>query len=608
LYLPLQEMRMSFRTAIRFGVSLMMVIFAAVTSPLTYTWVAAQQSGYVVVSLRSDLMTMNPFTYALTDEYSVLELVYDPLYRMAPNGSFVPWLAERVEVLDNGTTWIFHIRKGVKWHDGSELTAEDVAFTFELTLKYRFPRRADIWQAVDSVQVLDPYTVEVRLKYPYAAFPSALSNFFIVQKKQWQNVSDPLTYTNFDRPIGTGPFKWVERRPGDYVKLQANLDYWAGRPSIEGVIFKIYTSSDAAYMAVLNGEIDAMNNLFIPPNLVDQALQQASNNPAIRIHFRKPSFFGYLTYMLTKYPFSIKEFREAMVYAINVTALIDVVYGGHADPGNMGTIPPVLRDWYRPGLEKEKLYPFNLSKAAEILDKLGFIDRDGDGVRETPNGTKLEFDVLVSSIYPDRIRMVEMIRDWFKQVGIKLNIVVLDHRTVAARLLNRQFDLVMIGIWMGVDPDSWFNVLSCSTAVNGSFNSAMYCNPEVDQLLEVQRMAMNAAQRREIVWKLQEVVANDIPYIVLVHIHEAYAYRVDRFTGWVLSDLLQPANFWSFTSLKPATSPTTTPTTISASNVQSVTSSTAGLGSISTLSIAVAVIIAVAVVAPAVYIVLRKRR
>ena len=569
----------------RSGLRYLAFLLVAVIALATFTpLVGAQEKYYVKVSLRSDLLTMNPFMQSLTDEYSVMELVYDTLFRQAPNGSFVPWLAEKVEIKDGGETWIFHIRKGVKWHDGTELTAEDVAFTLNYTVRYRFPTRSTVWQPIEEVKVLDKYTVTVKLKYPYAAFPSALANLFIVKKEKWEKIEDPMTYSNFENPIGTGPFKWGERKPGDYIRLDANPDYWAGPPKIDGVIFKIFKSSDAAYMATVKGEIDAMNNLFIPPHLIKKAEEEVKKNPALGLHFRKPIYFQYITVMLNKYPFSIKKFREAMLYAIDVNTMVKVVYGGHADPGSLGTLPPVFGEmpqkWYRPGLEKEKLYPFNLTKAKEILDELGFIDRDGDGVRETPNGTKLEFELLASSIYPDRVRIAELVRDWFKEIGIKINVKVLDHRTVVTRFLNREFDMVVIGIWLS-EPDDWFLVLHSSGAVKGSFNAAMYKNPEVDKLLEEQRYTVDVEKRREILWKLQELVAKDIPYLVLVHIHEAYLYRVDRFKGWVLSKIMAPAQFWSFINLEPiekevgpGPAPTATPASPSTSTPSTMSPTT----------------------------------
>jgi peptide/nickel transport system substrate-binding protein len=550
----------------------LVMLSCIILSPSFIISEAQVSRDYVIVSLRSDLLTMNPFMQSLIDEFSVMELVYDTLYRQALNGSFIPWLPDQVEISENGTLWRFHIRGNVYWHDGKPLTAEDVEFTLNYTVKYRFPTRSNVWEPIERVW-REGDNVYVKLKYPYAAFSAALASLFIVPKHIWENITDPMTFSNFDNPIGSGPFIWESRKAGDYVQLKANPNYWAGPPKIKGVIFKIYGSSDAAYTATVNGEIDAMNNLFIPPLLLSKALDQVKADPALRIHFRRPVYFQYLTFSLEKYPFSIKEFREAMLYAINVTDIVERVYLGYADPGSLGTLPPVFGDmpekWYRPGLEKEKIYPFNLTKANEILDSLGF-KRGPDGVRVTPNGTRLEYELLVSSIYPDRIRIAEMIRDWFAQVGIKINVATLDHRTVVSKLLNREFQMIIIGIWLS-DPDDWFLLLHSSSAVKGGFNTADYKNPAVDKLLEEQRKTVDVETRRKILWELQEKVAQDIPYIPLVHIREGYLYRVDKVSGWQLSQLFQPANFWSFISLQyvtatptvtttPSPTPTTTPT------------------------------------------------
>ena len=552
-------------------ISLSILSLSAMISVNTY---AQRPEGYLVTSLRTDLSTMNPFMTAYVEESQILDLVYDKLFRRALNGSMVPWLAYKVEVEENGTLWKFYIRDGVKWHDGVPLTAEDVEYTFNLTVAYKFPRRANIWQAIDKVW-RDGNVVYVKLKYPYAYFSDALDSLWIIPKHIWSKISDPMTFSNFDNPIGSGPFIWVERRAGDYVSLKANENYWAGAPKIKGVVFKLYGTADAAYQATLKGEIDSMNILFVPPHLIPKAVEEVSRNPALKIHMREPLYFQYMTYSVKRYPFSLREFREAMLYAINVTEIVDVVYGGYAKPGSLGTYAPVLAEmpgnFYRPGLEKEKLYPFNLSRAREILDQLGF-KPGSDGVRVSPNGTRLEFDLLVSSIYPDRVRIAEMIRDWFSEIGIKLNVKVLEHRTVGSTLLSHNFDLVIIGIWMS-DADGWFNLLHSSAAVKGGFNTADYVNPEVDKLLEEQRQTIDLDKRREILWKIQEIVARDIPYVPLVHIYEAYVYRVDRFDGWQLSKIVMPVNFWTMMSLQLVSQKTQTTQTPQATTLATQTQS-----------------------------------
>lgn len=588
----------------------MLIVITLFTSVLGQAISVLSQApeGYVVVSLRSDLLTMNPFMQSLIDEFSVMELVYDTLYRQALNGSFVPWLAEKVEVLDGGILWRFTIRKGVTWHDGKPLTAEDVEFTLNYTVKHRFPTRSNVWEPIERVW-REGDTVVVRLKYPYAAFPAALAALFIVPKHIWRNVEDPMTFSNFENPIGSGPFMWQERKAGDYVILKANPNYWGGAPKISGVIFKVFGTADAAYIATVKGEIDSMNNLFIPPILLGRAIDEVKANPALRLHFRKPIYFQYLTFSLRRYPFSLREFRKALLYAINVSEIVSTVYLGRADMGSLGTLPPVFGEmperWYRPGLEKEKVYPFNLTKAREILDLLGF--KPGpDGIRVTPNGTRLEFELIVSSIYPDRIRIAEMIRDWLATLGIKINVNVLDHRTVVSRVLNREFVMAILGIWLS-EPDDWFLILHSSGAVKGGFNSAEYCDPEVDMLLEEQRKAVDVELRRNLLWQLQEKVAREIPYIPLVHIHEGYVYRVDRFTNWQTSLIFGPANFWSFIALTRAVQPVTpTPTSpaVATPAVTPVAAEPVGIAPVIAAASAAVVIVA----ALAAYLLMKRRR
>jgi len=501
--------------------------------------------GTVRVPEFADVGTLNQFMATTTWEFEIIDLVYDPLVIMAPDMSFVGRLAKDWEVSEDGLTWTFYLYENATWHDGVPVTAEDCKFTYDLWLEYKMGRLADLVDMVNSTEALDDYTFVLHLNYPYAPLLTRLVQAqYIVPKHIWENVDDPTTFSNMEHPIGSGPFKFVERAPGQYIKLAANPDYHLGRPFVDYIIWPIISNPDAMLMAFMAGEIDAVT-WTIPYSTVEN--MKTVENPHIKLVEIAETGARYLIFQCTRYPTNQTWFRHVVAHCINVTEVVETVYQGYADPGNNGRISPALTKYYNPDTEKEKMYPYNLTRAAELLDEHGFIDIDGDGWREDDHGNKLELTLYSPAYDPCRVRWGEMLTEGLAAVGIKVNYQPLEWTALVDYLNSANFDMLIIGGVGSTDPDLLYGLYH----TEGGWNKGRtnYSNPELDQLLEQQRKMINETERIVLIKQIQVEIAKEIPLLNVVHQHFIFAYRDDRIAGWVTGPLHSPDNFFSFMNI-----------------------------------------------------------
>lgn len=262
-----------------------------------------------------------------------------------------------------------------------------------------------------------------------------------------------------------------------------------------------------------------------------------------------------------RYPTSETLFRRAVHHLINVTEVVNVIYQGYALPGSLGRIPPNLSPWANPNLPpKEVEYPFSLEKAKQLLDQLGLKDVDGDGWREKPNGEKLKLTIYSPNYDPLRVRWADMIAENLKKVGINVEHVPLEWTTLVNKLTSGDFDMLVIGGVGDLDPDILYDIFH----TKGGWNNGKCSFPDLDPLLEKQRFETNVTKRIEIVWEIQNKLAEYVPLLNTVHQQFIFAYRVDNFDGWVLGPFLSPDNFFTYMNIynvKLVRTPTPTPTT-----------------------------------------------
>lgn len=515
--------------------------------------------GTLRIPMMGEAGTLNPLTFTTSWEYMIIDNVYDTLVVLTPDLKFVGRLAESWELLPDGKTWVFRLFRNAKWHDGRPVTAEDVAFTYNLLAEVGNKTRwASIAILIERAEVVDTYTVKIHLKNAYAPFMLRIAGrVYILPKHIWSNIGNVIEYKN-ENPIGSGPFVYVEHVPQQYHRLKANENYHLGRPLIEGVIFPIISDPDAMLLAFSKGEIDAVT-WSIPYASIDRVLAI----PHAKLHAVSETGARFMYFNCQRYPTSETKFRQAVHHLINITEVVEVIYLGYALPGSLGRLPQTLQPWANPNLPpKEKLYPFSLERAAKLLDELGLKDVDGDGWRETPAGEKLKLTIYSPVYDPLRVRWADILTLNLRAIGINIEHQPLEWTTLVSKLTSRDFDMLVIGGIGDLDPDILYDLFH----TNGGWNMGKCSFPDLDELLERQRYATNINERIAIVWRIQEKLAEYVPLLNAVHQQFIFAYRTDSFDGWMVGPFTSPDNFFSYMNLysvklakPPVPTPTSTP-------------------------------------------------
>lgn len=522
----------------------LVLVALTVAAPLAMS-VHAQDTGVVLAT--PAWKTLNPLTYRTVYDDIVLGKIYDTLVKKWVDGVTIkPELAASWEFKHEGNNkvLVFHLRKDVVWHDGQPLTADDVVYTINLVRSkpqaYIAPSKY-VYEGLLDVTEPDKYTVELTYDATKAAADrfllEAFTTLYIVPKHVWEKLSD--TTTSLSKPedmIGCGPFKVIEVKPGQYVKLVAFDKYFRGKPEVDSLLIKVVSDRNTFAMMVNTGEVDAGYFYFFG-KLLESLQKTVANNPNIKI-YRCPSTSIHMLVLNThKSFFQNVEFRRAIAYAINVTAIVTKYYGKDgAILGTMGFLGPRFGN-YSYYVPKEKVYPYNPDLAKKILDKLGYKDVNGDGWRETSDGKPLVIDMITrapgDSFFRDAI--ADEIANYLAKVGIKVQVEKLASSVYWSRWGKMSYDMAIVGYVPGSPLAlSWF-----TTGDPG--NVVKYSNPVYDALVS----KFITSGDPKYAWEAEKILIKECFLIGLYHPIVATPYRVDKFKDWVASPVGLTAGYWS---------------------------------------------------------------
>jgi peptide/nickel transport system substrate-binding protein len=480
-----------------------------------------QQISELKIAVPTDAGPLNIYS---TSVDFMTELVFDKLYGPSPYvDDPQPWLAESAEQLDD-LNWVVKVRSGVKWHDGTPFTAEDVKFTYEYYRdgpQNRHSHHVSDVPKIDTIELLDENTVKFTCAY---ACPSLKTVTFadlpILAKHIWEGVENPRKYT--DLAIGTGPYKLVEYVPDQYYKFEANGDFFMVKPVVDTLYMPIIKDQTAMFNALRAGEIDAAAK-SVPPELLSTfngaANLKVTTTPELTIAELRTNY--------ERFPLNIHEFRNALSLAIDRQTITDIVLLGHARPAFQG-YPHPDSPWTNPDLST----PFDAEKSKSIMDSLKLIDRDGDGIRESEDGKKLDIQLAVSSAEPTFIRTAELLKEQFLNVGINLKVDVMDAGTLSGISSERNFDLIIgnIGAHGVADPDQFI----MSHRANYLWKLGLEY-PEMDALFEKWKDEPTIEGRKLISFDMQELFNQQPTALVLYYPEQNWAYRSDVFDSWIES-------------------------------------------------------------------------
>lgn len=488
--------------------------------------------------------TLNPGSAILSEAYTIFGLVYDSMYKLNLDGTFSLGVAESVERSADGLVYTYKIREGVKFHDGQSMTAKDIKFSYDLYKAHEdFPYINSYTAYIESTEAPDDNTIVLTLSEAIPNIESQLVFMYVLPEHIWKDHAEgsaTVEFENFEM-IGTGPFKIIEYKQNEFVRLGANKDHFETPPKVDEVIFQTFESQDVLVQAIKSGQVDMITEM--PATAVEtlkaeanvKVLNGAPFAPAVSdIIFNQitpencPTGDGGLC---TGHPaLQDRNVRLALAHATNKQKLIDVVLLGYGTPG-LTLIPDGLGFWYNDTL---KDYEFDTAKANQMLDDAGYADTDGDGVREMPDGSQpLILRVNWPSDSIDAPRQAELLSEMWAEVGVKTELQATDPDALTAQCCPAfDFDVILWGWGSDPDPSLLLGVQTTAEIPTG-YNETGYSNPEFDALYDQQAVELNLEARKEIVWKMQEIAFNDVVYIIPYYEQSIQAYRTDKFTGWL---------------------------------------------------------------------------
>jgi len=488
--------------------------------------------------------SLNPGVWYLAEAYEIIFLVYDSLIATNLRNQAVPQLAREWSVAEDGKTWTFKLHEGAKWHDGTPLTAEDVVFTYQMIQGFdSFGLIKDYTTLIERVEAPDPTTVVIAFEDTVANTDERFSGVPILPKHIWEQFEseqEALEFENLEM-IGSGPFRMAEYRPGEFTRLTAVKDHYLSPPKIDEVIYRVFGNDDAMVQALRTGEVD----LIIPPETVIRTLQ---NDPNIRVEIGDALSLTDIIFNVTEpencppedgqctgHP-ALRDVRvrQALAHATDKQQLIDVVKLGLASPG-LGLVMPGHGEAFHAELQD---YAYDVARANQILDEAGYADTDGDGVREMPGDPsrplRLRFSYPSDQFGADGTRFAETLSAMWREAGVELNVQPLEADALTSVCCPAfDFDVILWGWGAGVDPASLLYILTTEQIPTGVSETG-YSNPEYDALYEQQLVTVDREQRKELLFKMQEIIMRDVPYIIPYYGQAVEAYRADRFQGWVI--------------------------------------------------------------------------
>jgi peptide/nickel transport system substrate-binding protein len=449
----------------------------------------------ITIAVRSGPTTLDPVQAADEISQRIGQLIFRPLVDWGNDLRVHPALAERYDSPDP-LTYVFHLRRGVKFHDGHELTSRDVVYTFAQFLDPNFvsPMKG-AYRQLAAVTAVGDYVVEFTLKEPFAAFP--------IQLVQPPVVPAGAAAAMRVHPIGTGPYRFVRHDPDDQVVLAAFDDYFEGPPQNAGLVVKVVPDDTMRGVELRKGSTDMVIN-DLPPDIVYQ-LQKSGQFVVDRAAGLD---FSYLGFNMRDPVVRDTRVRHAIAYAIDRDAIVRHLRRDLARPA-AGLVPE--QAWaFEPGV---RTFTRDRERAKQLLDEAGYRDPDGDGP-----SPRLRLLLKTSTNEETRLQST-VIQDQLRQVGIDLEIRSYEFATYFADIVRGNFQIFTL-IWTGgalVDPDMLRRVFHSQQIPPAGYNRGYYRNAELDRVIDLATRALDEDERRRLYREAQKIIAEDAPYIPLWH-------------------------------------------------------------------------------------------
>lgn len=431
---------------------------------------------------------------------SKMQLLYDSLLEKDENGD-IPWLAESWNISEDGTTYTFNLVQNAVWHDGTPLTAEDVAFTFSY-YKEHSPIVNDLLVGdtylVSEAKAVDTYTAEIKTSGFDNTVLTKLGGVRILPKHIWEKVEDPFAYEDEDATVASGPYilDTYDSAQGLYRYI-ANPNYWGPAPACAALEWIPVGDSTLSFE---NEEIDLIN---AAPDMLERYKNDGS--------FTVKSGTSYHSYRLMMNMEAVPELqdvtlRQAMAYAIDGQELVDKISRGAAAVSSKGYVPDTS-PWYNSDIPQ---YPTDMDKARELL------------------GGKIYSFRLLTDNSPASIGVSELIKLALADIGIEVTVESVEIKTRDTAIQSGEYELLLNNLGgLGGDPDYLRSTFSGSVAIKG------WHSERFDELAAAQATARETAKRREMINEMQQIIADELPVIMLHGATDNFVFRTAKYDKWM---------------------------------------------------------------------------
>ena len=569
---------------------------------------SASEAKMLKIGMMDEPKTLNPFASKDIWAAKVLSFCYQRLYyRDFESGELVPWLAKDEPIWDPDTNTVTLHLRDAKWSDGTPFTAEDVVFTADVICKFKMPRLWNSWEFVKKTEAPDPQTVRLTLEQPMAILWERTLTSFIVQKSKWAALAEkaekaleegakkaeaeglegtkalkaalakPLeiltTYPN-ETPESLGPFAFAKWQRGSFIHLKANEHFFAKNgsigghevgPYVDGLLLKIYKNTDTSILALKRGDIDYLW-WGIESGYVDDLMK----DPNIKIYSGLKGGYRYLAYNMKRPPVDDLAFRKALALLVDKEFIVKRIL--HDQGERLDTlVPPDNTLFFNPNTPKygEGLgWKDRVATARDMLKEAGYtwdvepvgggvtgqFDPRGEGFK-LPEGKPCDEMYLLTppaDYDAQRAQAGNLIQQWMNGFGIPVSWRPMAFGAMIKKVrADRDFDFFVSG-WgaLGMDPDYLRSFFHSSADRAKGKNSGGFRNEEFDRLADLQAETMDLKKRKELVFRLQDILMEELPYIPLYVPLNQEGVRSDRFDGWVKM-VGGIGNMWSFLSIKP---------------------------------------------------------
>ena len=481
-------------------------------------------SETLTIGVSLETPSIDPYFYAFKNSYQVANQIFDPLVSQDAKQKFIPGLAESWKNIDD-KTWQFNLRKGAKWHDGSPFTADDVMYSVErakggIPGSPTTPSRMFL-SGGKTYKKIDDYTIQVITPAPYATLVTDLVQPMILSRKNGTGAATK-DYDSGKVTIGTGPYKFVEFVRGDRVVLDANPNYWGGKPEWDRVVMRAIPTAPTRLAALLSGEVDVIND--VPA----EDIEKLKKNPKVKLHIEASNgivrfLFGHgrMTFPHVRdndgkvlFPNPLKDWRvrKAFSLAIDRQRIVDRVMAGNAIAAGQGQPPG--GHGHDPNLKPD---PYDPEQAKKLLAEAGY----GKGFQLTVHSP--------ADRYPNDKKIAEAVVQMLNRIGIKADLTLVPNAVFSSRASKGEF-AYYLGYWQTPTGDAGsvpiYGLHSYQPGKKlGAANWGRYNNRDFDELVEQSNGEMDAAKREALLSRAWGMVTKDVGNVWVLWVANSWATR-----------------------------------------------------------------------------------